>query len=193
MLISMARRKPIASLALACALALGALAGLLLAGTPASHASVRTRSLAAALASRSPLSSRLLWATVDVCNPRDQPETVGIRGSMPGDGNAKDMLYMRFRVQYLQTASKRWTYIAHGADSGLLKLGSADVSRQAGRSFQFAHAQGAPAFTLRGVVTFQWKHGSTVLLSTYRVTSAGHKSVAGADPKGYSAATCTLS
>ncbi|MGN6372419.1 MAG: hypothetical protein ACTHM1_05450 [Solirubrobacteraceae bacterium] len=187
----MAPRKPVASLSLACTLAVGALAGLLLAGAPASHASVRARSLAA-LAGRSPLSSRLLWATVDVCNPHDQPFTVGIRGSMPGDGNPKDTLYMRFRVQYLQASGKRWAYIAHGADSGLLKLGSADVSRQAGRSFQFAHASGAPAFTLRGVVAFQWRHGSTVLASTYRVTSAGHKSVAGADPKGYSAATCTL-
>jgi len=173
MLSSMARRKPIVSLSLACALAVGA------------HA--------AAQAAHSPLSSRQLWATVDVCNPRDQPYTVGIRGSMPGNGNPKDTLYMRFRIQYLDPASKRWTYIAHGAaDSGLLKLGSAAVTRQAGRSFQFSHTTGRPPFTLRGVVTFQWKQGSTVSLSTYRVTSAGHKSVAGADPKGYSAATCTL-
>ena len=112
---------------------------------------------------------------------------------MPGDDSSKDTLYMRFRIQYLQASDKRWIYIAHGADSGWLKLGSADVSRQAGRSFQFAHGSGAPAFTLRGVVAFQWKHDSTVVLSTYRVTSAGHKSVAGSDPKGYSAATCSLS
>jgi hypothetical protein len=188
----MARRKPIVSLSTLCAvLAAGALAWLL-AATPATRASVGHHALAAALAARSPLSSRQLWATVDVCNPRDQPYTVGIRGSMPGDGNPKDTLYMRFRIQYSDPASKRWAYIARGADSGLLKLGSADVARQAGRSFQFAHSANRPAFTLRGVVTFQWKRGSTVLLSTYRLTSAGHKSVAGADPKGYSAATCTL-
>lgn len=193
MLSSMARRKPIVSLLPAGAASVGALAWLSLAVAQVTSASAHSRSLRAGHTARSPLSSRQLWATVDVCNPRDQPYTVGIRGSMPPDGKRKDTLYMRFRIQYLDPTSKRWTYIAHGAaDSGLVKLGSADVARQAGRSFQFAHVSGRPAFTLRGVVTFQWKHGSTVLLSTYRVTSAGHKSVAGADPKGYSAATCTL-
>lgn len=190
----MVSRKPIVSRSLPGAVAVGGLVWLLLAAaTPATRASGTARSLAVAHAARSPLSSRQLWATVDVCNPRDQPYTVGIRGSMPGDGNPKDTLYMRFRIQYLDPTSKRWAYIAHGADSGMLKLGSADVARQAGRSFQFAHSSGRPAFTLRGVVTFQWKRSSTVLLSTYRLTSAGHKSVAGADPKGYSASTCTLS
>lgn len=188
----MARFKPL-SLPLTGSIAAGALAWLLLAGTQVTHASMRARASALGFShqARSPLASRQLWATVDVCNPHDQPYTVGIRGSMPGDGNAHDQLYMRFRIQYLESASKHWLYIQHGADSGLLRLGSADVARQAGRSFQFAHASGPP-FTLRGVVTFQWRHAATVLLSTYRLTSAGHKSVAGADPKGYSAATCTL-
>lgn len=188
----MARRKPIISLLPMGATSIAALSWLSLGGVPIAGASARSRSLAVGNAARSPLSSRQLWATVDVCNPSDQPYTVGVRGSMPPDGNRKDTLYMRFRIQYMDPANKRWTYIAHGADSGLLKLGSADVARQAGRSFQFARASGRPAFMLRGVVTFQWKHGSAVSLSTYRVTSAGHKSVAGADPKGYSAATCTL-
>lgn len=174
-----------------------ALAWLLLAGTPVSRASGSASAHVpgardSAHASHSPLSSRELWATVDVCNPHDQPYTVGIRGSMPGDGNSHDELYMRFRVQYLEATSKRWTYIPRGADSGLLKLGAADVARQAGRSFQFARVSGRPAFTLRGVVTFQWKRGATTVLSTYRLTSAGHKSVAGADPKNYSAAVCAL-
>ena len=30
-------------------------------------------------------SSPELWATIDVCNPPDQHDTVGIRGSMPSD------------------------------------------------------------------------------------------------------------
>jgi hypothetical protein len=164
----------VAALALACA-------GAAPAKTPARHAS------------RSPLASRELWATVDVCNPRDQPDTIGIRGSMPGNGNSRDALYMRFQIQYADTASKRWTYVKQGADSGFLKIGSAAAAaRQAGRSFQFAPVAGKPAFTLRGVVTFQWRRGSAVLLSTYRTTAAGHRSSAGADPKGYSAASCTL-
>lgn len=159
-------------------------------------AGVSARSTPAADGARrsspSPLSSRELWATVDVCNPRDQPDTIGVRGSMPGDGNARDAMYMRFQVQYLDPSTKRWAYVKQGADSGFSKVGSAAVARQAGRSFQFAPVVGRPAFTLRGVVTFQWRRGSAVVLTAYRTTSSGHKSTAGADPKGYSAATCTL-
>lgn len=135
--------------------------------------------------------SRSLWATVDVCSPKDQPHTIGIRGSMPGDGHRRDTLYMRFRVQYQEPSRGKWAFVARGADSGFLKVGSGQTARQAGRSFQFAAA--GQAFTLRGYVTFQWRHGTAVLGSTSRPTAAGHTSLAGADPKGYSAATCKLS
>jgi hypothetical protein len=111
---------------------------------------------------------------------------------MPGDSSSKDTLYMRFRMQYLDPSTQRWTYVGQGGDSGFLKLGGAGVARQAGRSFQFAHSSPRPAFTLRGVVTFQWRRGGATLLSTTRPTSAGHRSLAGSDPRGYSAATCTL-
>jgi hypothetical protein len=135
--------------------------------------------------------SHALWATVDVCNPKDQPNTIGVRGSMPGDGHAGDTLYMRFRVQYQEPSSGKWLFVARGADSGLLKVGTARTARQAGRSFQFA--AGRQAFTLRGYVTFQWRRRSTVLGTVERATAAGHRSLAGADPKDYSAATCRLS
>jgi hypothetical protein len=151
--------------------------------------------LAAALApapNHQLLHSRELWATVNVCGPKDQPNTIGIRGSMPGDGHAKDAMYMRFRVQYQDATTKQWIDLAQGADSGLQKVGSAGLARQAGRSFQLAPATGKPTYTLRGDVVFQWRHGSTVLQTATVPTTAGRKSLAGADPHGYSAATCTL-
>jgi hypothetical protein len=135
--------------------------------------------------------SRALWATVDVCNPSDQPNTIGIRGSMPGDGRSGDTMYMRFRVQYQEPSSKRWVNVAHGADSGFVKVGSARIARQAGQSFRFA--TGSQAFTMRGYVSFQWRRGATVLGTIARPTGAGHRSLAGADPKNYSAAICKLS
>jgi hypothetical protein len=136
--------------------------------------------------------SRALWATVDVCNPKDQPNTIGVRGSMPGDGRPQDAMYMRFRVQYRDPTSGRWLFVARGADSGLLKVGLANVARQAGRSFQFA-ATGRQSFALRGYVTFQWRRGANALGTVSRVTASGHTSIVGADPKNYSAATCRLS
>ena len=45
---------------------------------------------------------------------------------------------------------------------------------------------------LRGVVNFEWRKGTKVELRAQEDTSAGHISVAGADPKGYSAAACKL-
>jgi hypothetical protein len=136
--------------------------------------------------------SRELWATVDVCNPKDQPDTIGIRGSMPGDNHAAETMYMRFRVQYLDASTGKWLDVGQGADSGFLKVGSAALTRQAGRSFQLAPASGKTAYTLRGYVIFQWRKGTTVLEAATQATSAGHTSLAGADPKGFSAATCTL-
>lgn len=135
--------------------------------------------------------SRSLWATVDVCSPKDQPNTIGIRGSMPGDGRRADTMYMRFRVQYQEASSHKWVDVSKGADSGFLKVGAAQTARQSGRSFQFA--AGGQAFTLRGYVTFQWRRGNSVLGTVTKATDAGHHSLAGADPKDYSAATCKLS
>ncbi len=138
------------------------------------------------------LHSRELWATVDTCSPQDQPHTIGIRGSMPGDGHPKDVMYMRFLVQYLDPAKKEWLNLGKGGDSGLLKLGSGAAVRQGGFSVELAPVAGKPAFTLRGYVTFQWRRGATVLQSATRLTASGHTSLAGADPKGFSAATCKL-
>jgi hypothetical protein len=150
--------------------------------------------LAAAPSTAQPLAhSRELWATVDVCNPKNQPNTIGIRGSMPGDSRATDVLYMRFRVQYLDPSTGKWLELGQNADSGFLKVGSGLLTRQAGRSFQLAPPSGKSAYTLRGYVIFQWRRGPTVLESTTRPTSAGHTSLAGADPRGFSAATCVLS
>jgi hypothetical protein len=145
-----------------------------------------------AAAERALLQSPLLWATVDVCNPSDQPNTVGVRGSMPGDDHAKDTMYMRFRLQYLDSSTKLWVDLTTGADSGFVAVGAAKSARQAGYSFQLTPAAGKPAFMLRGVVSFQWRHGSAVVYTVSRPTTARHKSVSGADPAGFSAVECSL-
>jgi hypothetical protein len=136
--------------------------------------------------------SRLLWSTIDVCNPNDQPDTVGVRGSMPGDHRAHDTMYMRFRLQYLNTSTKVWTDLTDGAPATYASVGSGADPRQAGRSFQLSLVAGQPAFTLRGVVSFQWRRGRTVLAQISRPTSAGRNSLAGSDPAGFSAASCLI-
>jgi hypothetical protein len=137
------------------------------------------------------LQSHQLWATINVCNAPDQPDTVGIRGSMPGNRQSHDMMYMRFRLQYLD-ATKHWAELANGAEPGFVAIGTAKSARQDGRSFQLVPVPGKPAFMLRGVVSFQWRRGTTIVQSASRPTTAGHQSLAGADPPGFSAASCLI-
>lgn len=132
-----------------------------------------------------------LWATVDLCNTKQHPDTIGVRGSMPTDGHAQDTMYMRFRIEALDASTHEWVEIGKRADSGFVQIGSAASTRQAGRSFEFQ--PGGTTYTLRGLVEFQWRrHGKTVHTAT-RTTTSGHTSLAGAEPKGFSTATCSLS
>jgi hypothetical protein len=136
--------------------------------------------------------SRELWATIDVCSPTDQLNTVGVRGSMPGDGQAKDTMYMSFRLQYEDSATAKWIDLESAAAPAYAAVGAGRSARQAGRSFQLVPVAGKPAFTLRGVVSFQWRRGRTIVHTVSRPTTAGQLSLAGADPAGFSAATCVI-
>ncbi|MDQ6810415.1 MAG: hypothetical protein M3Z95_00770 [Actinomycetota bacterium] len=180
---------PLARIALP-AMLLGALAPALIPATVPAASGARPRA-GSTVSARALSASRELWATINVCNAPDQPDTVGIRGSMPGDGQAHDTLYMRFRLQYLNTSSQHWVDLADAA-TGFVAVGSAKAARQGGGSFQLVPVAGRPAFTLRGVVNFQWRRGASVLTAVSRATSAGRQSLAGADPAGFSAATCQI-
>ena len=131
-----------------------------------------------------------LWATVDLCNTAKHPNTIGIRGSMPGDGHRRDTMYMRFVVQNYDTGAQKWQNIGLSADSGFVLVGSAASTRQAGHSFTFKPT--VTTFTLRGLVEFQWHHAGRTVRSLTLPTTAGHRSLAGDEPKGFSAASCVL-
>ncbi len=109
------------------------------------------------------LRSRELWATIDVCNPADQRHYVGIRGSMPGDSHAHDKMYMSFRLQYMDATGKQWVDLASAKAPVYVYVGAGSSVRQGGRSFQLVPRTGKPPSTLRGVVSFQWRRGKTVL------------------------------
>jgi hypothetical protein len=162
--------------------------------TPAGHARDGTRRARVATAPAPATNTRggsgELWATVDICNSASHPDTIGIRGSMPGDGHAHDTMYMRFLVQSQDLTTDKWADIGKSADSGYVQVGSAAVTRQAGFSFEFKPT--TSAYTLRGLVEFVWHHAGRTVRTASRPTTGGHTSVAGAEPKGFSAASCTL-
>jgi hypothetical protein len=138
------------------------------------------------------LNSPLLWASVNVCSPPDHPDTIGVRGSIPGDGHAGERMYMRFRVQYQDPGSGRFVFVA-GADSGYVHVGPATVRRRrAGRDFHFQLSRQPPSYRLRGWVDFQWRRHHRVVLRTALATTAPHATGKAGDPRGYTAAACTL-
>ena len=136
--------------------------------------------------------SRLLWATLNICDTAKSPDTVGVRASMPGSGRKGERMYMRFRAQYFSEVDNRWhNFLAEGLDSGHVEVGSARTrARQSGWSFPFRLEPGQ-RFELRAVVEFQWRRGRRVVRRIARRTRGGHRTTV-ADPKNYSAATCVL-
>jgi len=158
----------------------------------AGAAPARTRPSSESALLKALLRSRDLWATINVCNPADQPNTVGIRGSMPGDGQAHDQMYMSFRLQFRDPASRKWIDLPDTAKAEWLHVGAGATVRQDGASFQLQPRAGRPASTLRGVVEFQWRRGSRVIQTGTRPTTLGHQSRVGADPAGFTAASCLI-
>lgn len=133
----------------------------------------------------------LLWSTIDVCNTTAHPNTIGIRGSMPGTADAHELMYMSFRVEYRGPAG-HWHYLAGAGGSRFVLVGNGSfVARQAGQDFQIA-PRPSSTYVLRGVAIFEWRlHGRTIATEV-RATRAGHTATAGADPPGFSAAICRI-
>ena len=136
--------------------------------------------------------SKHLWATVNICDTKQSPDTLGLRASMPGSGRRGERMFMRFKAQYFSEVDNRWhNFLADGLRSGWVTLGSARVrARQSGWSFPFRLEPGQ-RWELRGVVEFQWRRKGKVVRRFARRTRSGHRTAV-AEPKGYSAATCEL-
>ena len=147
--------------------------------------------IAAAQAAGASDAARGVWATVNVCDTADAPNTIGIRASMPGSRSGAEVRWMRFVVDYYSEADERWMRVGAGGDSGWLRVGKGRRPRQFGRSLRIEPS--GESVLLRGRVYFQWRtEGGEVLQRARARTRKGHRSDAGADPPGYSASTCTI-
>jgi hypothetical protein len=139
-----------------------------------------------------------LWATVNVCDPADPPpgigpDTIGVRASMPGARDGREVMFMRFRVQYLKDADMRWHNVTQGGDSGWTRVGLARYkARQSGRYFRFSPPSGKPTVQLRGKVNFEWRLKGEVVRKAAKLTTKPHRSSAGSYPAGFSDSTCTI-
>lgn len=137
--------------------------------------------------------SPLLWATVNRCLTSSDRYAVGIRASMPGVGDPRQRMYMRFQLQYFDASAKRWKSMGGVADSGFILVGNAGFKRrESGNSFGISAPPSGGEWRLRGVVTFEWRRGKKVVTRVRERTVAGHEGTRGSSPKGFSAAECTI-
>jgi hypothetical protein len=137
------------------------------------------------------LHDKRLWTTINVCDTVGHPDSIGIRGSMPGDGDRTEVMFMRFQVQ-LFGSDTRW-HSLDGADSGFVAVGSARKARQSGNTFTITPPRpGAAPYLVRGVVTFEWREADRVVRHARRATTAAHANTVGSDPAGFTSATCMI-
>ncbi len=143
---------------------------------------------AIAQAIRQAESSSSLWATINICNSKADPDTLGVRGQMPALGfSAK--LVMTVRVTYWSSAKQRFEPIAGPTASRTLVVGGFTSGlQQDGLQFQFPPKTGR----LSATITFAWKRAGAVLGQTVRAATAGHPDADFGSPAHYSAAQCTI-
>lgn len=136
--------------------------------------------------------SKLLWATVNVCQLKGRHAakggSIGVRGQMPTLGFTST-LAMTIRLNRWSTKSKSFMPLRYRTAKTTVSPGRfAHNLHQDGAVFPF----GGPAGLLNATVTFSWARGGKVLGTATRTTTAGHHDAAGGHPPHYSAAQCRL-
>jgi hypothetical protein len=148
--------------------------------------------LAVPASAATPSAQKLLWATVNVCNTQTHPDMIGVRASMPGDGDRTKM-YMRFAAQYYSPSKQLWFDVGQNGLSNWIYVGSGIYrAKQAGYTFAFDAPTNGNSFTLRGAVDFKWVKKGHLVRTAHVVTHSGHPNTTGADPADFSASLCEI-
>ena len=133
-----------------------------------------------------------LWATINVCDTPAQDNIMGVRASMPGDGEHTRM-YMRFVAQYYDRAHQLWNDVTGSGVSKWRLVGSGIYARrQSGYTFAFDPMTPGQTYVLRGAVDFKWTKGRRIVRTAHVLTKGGHPNTTGAEPTTYSSALCEI-
>jgi hypothetical protein len=134
--------------------------------------------------------SRHLWATVNVCDTGKQPDRMGVRARMPGNGR-RGKMYARFIAQF--RGEDGWERVkGRGRSDWILAGRSIFRYRELGYTFSFGSPAAGRTYLMRGLVKFQWRNRKgRVVARARRITEAGHPTRT-ADPKRFSAARCRI-
>src|SRR4051794_38577280 len=135
---------------------------------------------------------KALWATVNVCDTQIHDNMMGVRASMPGDGDHTKM-YMRFTAQYYDRSKQLWTEVKGSGVSKWMYVGSGVFARrQGGYTFAFDPPANGKTFELRGAVDYKWTKGRRLVRTAHQLTKSGHPNTKGPDPKTSSASLCEI-
>lgn len=163
------------------------------ADTPAVRPLLALAAVAATLLAPAPAQAnheKNLWATINICDSPRHPDSLGVRGRMPGNGERQRM-YMRFFAQFRDEG--RWKSLKPRGNSPRAYVGSALFRfKEGGYTFDIEVPSGQ-SVTFRGIVKYEWRDraGKQILRRTRRETTARHPTTT-ADPKNFSAARCTI-
>jgi hypothetical protein len=134
--------------------------------------------LAAASVRRAEADTRPFWATVNVCDTNDQPNALGVRTSVPGNGSS-ERIFARYTAQWWSEADQQWLTVAGSGVTPWVPVGSADVtSRQAGWTFAFVQPPAGTTYVMRGVVELQWRDTAAAARQVRRSRTAGKRHAA---------------
>lgn len=133
-----------------------------------------------------------LWATINVCDTEARPNMMGVRASMPGDGE-RTRMYMRFAAQYFNRSRQMWMDVRGNGLSRWILVGSGIYQRrETGYTFGFSAPAEGRSFVLRGVVEMEWRKRRRVVRRARVNTKGGYGDTRGADPAGYSKGLCEI-
>jgi hypothetical protein len=131
-------------------------------------------------------SAKTLWATVNICDTRADPNVLGVRGQMPSLG-FPSWLSMQIHLNYYNRAKK--TFMTDPGTTKTIRLGrSAHGLQQGGATYTFK----GPTPVLEASVRFVWRRSGRTLGTTPMVTTGGHPSADFGSPAHFSAASCQI-
>jgi hypothetical protein len=114
-----------------------------------------------------------LWATVNRCDPAEQPGAVGVRAAVPRrpGGGAQ---WARVRLQFFDGKARAWRRTGPDGEAGWRRLGSGAREVQGGTTFTFPGPRAGRRLVLRGVVDVEWRKRGRAVEERRLRTTAGH-------------------
>jgi hypothetical protein len=114
------------------------------------------------------------WATINACDPADDPGSVGVRVSVPNRRDAAQ--WVRIRIQFFDGTLGSWRVVRSGGDAGFTKLSEGGGRVFGGTTFTFTPPAAGRQVKLRGLVDVQWRSGRRVVSRTQITTHGNHRS-----------------